>query len=417
MRHTNQSKTLFILLAAWAVVLTFPSEGISENVKLRVTVERANIRLKPSLESTIVSRAPLGAVFENAEKTGEWYKISLPPDEGGFVVTGYIHSSIVDVLTEPMPRENERTADVSSEEMSSPPRRTSLPPPPAGEMTRSEEQRRPPRYDEPPASSGFGVGLKLSGGMNYLFLGDVNDAYEGKNAYIQGKAVPGSITGEYPAFHTGWDFNGELILNFSRSFGIGVGGGYIMMNSNSGDVSWREPLPPITLNYKESQDLEVTAVPIRLSLHVTIPLGAVNLAFHAGGDYYLGKFSQVFKWEDWFSTGETQVNGTMSTIGGHAGMGFEINFSRNFAFVLEAEGRYAKFSGIEGDWETSGVNWFGPFSDSGKKTLYYYDANGTNPVLIWADDMPAVTPLVQNPREGTVDFSGIFFGGGFKIRF
>ncbi|MBN1271150.1 MAG: SH3 domain-containing protein [Candidatus Aminicenantes bacterium] len=413
----HNPKPIFALFLTAVLILILPSAGMSENVKLRVTVERANIRLKPSLESAVVGRAPLGTIFENAEKVGDWFKISLPPDESGFVVTGYIHSSIVDVLTQAKTEAKKTAKPAQAVKRDAPSAVVKTPPPSSKRETRSAA---PPsaeagRYKKP-RSSGRGIGLKLSGGLNYMLLGDINDAYEGKNARIQDQAMAGSASGEFPTMHMGMDFSGEIVLYFSRSIGIGIGGGYIKIKSSSGDVSWDEFLI-VPLNYKQAQDLKISAIPIRLTLHFTVPMGAVNLAFRLGGDYYLGKFSQVYKWEEWFSTGELEASGIMNTLGGHAGLGFEINISRHLAFVLDVEGRYAKFKGIEADWEASGVNWMGPFSDSGTRTLYYYDADGNYPTLLWDESIPAASTVVQNPREGAVDLSGIFFGGGFRIRF
>jgi len=90
------------ILLSFLLFLVFLLIGNAEAsiYKLRVSVATANIRLKPSLESTVISRAPHGAILNAEEKIGEWYKIKLPPDEQGIVLTGYIHQSIVEVLEE-----------------------------------------------------------------------------------------------------------------------------------------------------------------------------------------------------------------------------------------------------------------------------------------------------------------------------
>jgi len=86
----------FVLLA----ILLLIGNAEAAKFKLRVTVTAANIRLKPSLESNVISKAPRGATLNAEEKIGEWYKIKLPPDEQGIVLTGYIHQSIVEVVEE-----------------------------------------------------------------------------------------------------------------------------------------------------------------------------------------------------------------------------------------------------------------------------------------------------------------------------
>lgn len=83
---------LFVLVTATFI--------FSDEINVRITVTKANIRLEPSTQSTIVSTVPLGAVLEVIKKEGNWYFVKLPPDEKGIVVTGYIHHSTVEIFEE-----------------------------------------------------------------------------------------------------------------------------------------------------------------------------------------------------------------------------------------------------------------------------------------------------------------------------
>ncbi len=67
--------------------------------KIRVIVETGNIRLKPSLDSTVIKSVPIGSELMVQAKEGEWFLVTLPPDQNGFEITGYVHESIVE-LTE-----------------------------------------------------------------------------------------------------------------------------------------------------------------------------------------------------------------------------------------------------------------------------------------------------------------------------
>ena len=72
--------------------------GSEESVKMiQIKVQKANIRLKPTIESPIISAAPIASVFFSYQKIGNWYEIDLPPDERGIIVTGFVHESIVNV--------------------------------------------------------------------------------------------------------------------------------------------------------------------------------------------------------------------------------------------------------------------------------------------------------------------------------
>ncbi len=66
------------------------------NFQVRIIATTANVRLKPNLQSKIISSVPLGAILEVQNKEGDWYLVMLPVTQGGFNVTGYIHQSVVE---------------------------------------------------------------------------------------------------------------------------------------------------------------------------------------------------------------------------------------------------------------------------------------------------------------------------------
>lgn len=88
------------ILSLALFVLAMATLTISAGLKVRVVASQANIRLKPDLQSAVISTVPLGGVLEVVKKEGYWYHVALPADEKGFVVTGYIHQSTVEVVEE-----------------------------------------------------------------------------------------------------------------------------------------------------------------------------------------------------------------------------------------------------------------------------------------------------------------------------
>lgn len=99
---------LFLGIFAFMIsVFTFGTE-----LKLRVIAKKANVRLSPTTKSEILSNVPLGATLNSNSKEGNWFKVELPPDKNGFVVSGYIHESTVKVVKKPnklMKSENKRS--------------------------------------------------------------------------------------------------------------------------------------------------------------------------------------------------------------------------------------------------------------------------------------------------------------------
>jgi len=70
----------------------------AQNIQLRIIVSQAQIRLNPESASTVIGEVSMGMVLEAEKKSGEWYYVSLPPDENNFVISGYVHQDSVEVL-------------------------------------------------------------------------------------------------------------------------------------------------------------------------------------------------------------------------------------------------------------------------------------------------------------------------------
>lgn len=76
-----------------------PAAGAQPQEKsfLAVKVQTANVRTEPDSNSAIVKYVTLGTQFDPRQKIGEWYEI-LVADEKGTMISGYVHSSVVDVV-------------------------------------------------------------------------------------------------------------------------------------------------------------------------------------------------------------------------------------------------------------------------------------------------------------------------------
>jgi hypothetical protein len=69
---------------------------LPEAVQVRVIKANAVLRLKPIKESVVLKKLPLGALLDVDEEIDDWLKITLPPDEDDFVITGYLQRSFVE---------------------------------------------------------------------------------------------------------------------------------------------------------------------------------------------------------------------------------------------------------------------------------------------------------------------------------
>lgn len=78
-----------------------PEEIVYEApLKIQVVLENANVRSKPNFEGEIIHQVESGITLLTALKVGEWYRVELPPDEEGIIISGYIHQSTVQEIRE-----------------------------------------------------------------------------------------------------------------------------------------------------------------------------------------------------------------------------------------------------------------------------------------------------------------------------
>jgi DNA-binding beta-propeller fold protein YncE len=67
-------------------------------IRLRVTVDNANIKATPEIGSPTLANVPLDSLLNAEAKQGEWFKVSLMRE--GVQITGYIHELLVKEVTE-----------------------------------------------------------------------------------------------------------------------------------------------------------------------------------------------------------------------------------------------------------------------------------------------------------------------------
>jgi len=97
-----------VLVAAGAAVLE------TQELKVRVTARRANLRAATDLKSEVVGQVKKGAVLQVDAKEGDWYLVRLPLKLEGYSLPGYIHKSVVEeigeetAVTAPAAAEDER---------------------------------------------------------------------------------------------------------------------------------------------------------------------------------------------------------------------------------------------------------------------------------------------------------------------
>jgi hypothetical protein len=259
--------------------------------------------------------------------------------------------------------------------------------------------------------------LKLSGGMNYLAVGDPNASLKGLADFLKDQASLGEIIiipeGDFKKIHFGLDLEGDVIVYLTPRFGISLGSGYILGKKGK-DVN-----KIIIGGQTFTEEVKVSAIPVKLGVYYSLPLSSQTRFFLNGGvGYYFAKWSDAYR-NEWTGNWWTKdQKARASGIGFHGGVGFELNLVSHIVFVLEGQGRYAKIGGFKGDKENKIHS--PPMESSVKGKLYYFEwfpwTYKWYPMIDLSDEEPS-GDKIRSVREAKVDFSGFTFRAGIKINF
>ncbi len=141
MNIASQRIRVFALAAVLGGALLAPPSAAAQGMVVKIVADRAVVRLKPDISSPIIGQVVRGTLLEAGRKAGDWYAVALPPDEDGTVVNGYVHQSLVDVVSAGQAPPAEPAPETAPERLESPPAR-------AVEPVEQEEEppaRRAPR--------------------------------------------------------------------------------------------------------------------------------------------------------------------------------------------------------------------------------------------------------------------------------
>jgi len=171
---------------------------------------------------------------------------------------------------------------------------------------------------------------------------------------------------------------------------------------------------------------KLSAMPIRLALFLTFPLGEkLSLTADAGAAVYAGlKFDASQRLEN--KTGQwatTSIKASRTSLSGNLGfqgsLGIDYAFSQNMGFFIEAVARFARFKNFAAATEISESYTGSPETDEGKIYLETYTVTG---IGSWSSFIVSADPPIDEPpyttyREPKFDLSGFSLQAGIRIRF
>lgn len=344
--------------------------------KLKISVEKAFIRLKPDINSPIESTVVKGTILESHEKVEEWFRVVIGPDERGFVVIGYIHSNDVEIIAE-------------------------------------KTTKAPDFWEESPESfQGMGLRVKITGGLNYFSAGDIDEGsvgwYDSTADFLSSAGY--TLDKRPESIQPGFEGSGDIIYYIKPQFGIGLGTGYIWASGiNLIIVSGQN----IIFEQKIGFTPKISVLPIRLGLFFTLPIHRLfSISFNGGTSIYLAKYSYDLA-STWDDMNSIRQNANARGFGFHGGIGLEVNLNQRVAFFIEGQGRYAKISNFKGEEKEKGWVDFGYVYSEENGILYYLEDEKYSYLAIRKEEPSGFNTV----RKATFDFSGFSLRAGLIIKF
>lgn len=398
--------TRFLPIAFLGFILAAAAAFGSPVIKLKVTAEIANVRVKPFIGSNIVRQFPEGTVLEAERKEGEWFLVKMEPDETG-TISGYVHESLVlalgDVpITEPVPAPVVEIPQVIP-----------LPEPKAAQP---EPIETPPSVYEATreimaaAAAESPVSLFLWGGGGITAVGDLNDGIQGL-ADFYADQIHRPAGGETAPLRTGLQYGGEIGFKLLPRLRLSVGAEFLRASKENVLAFAGDSEIPSDLTVKPS----FSAIPVHLAL-AYYPLDFLYLKAGAGYFFTRAEYRYVFTHGDILRDWEGEA--TASGAGFLAGIGLDFSLGRYFCLTAEVGGRYAKISGFSGTNAYRDEISTEPYLETG--TLYAFDVRTTSrtayPLVFIRNGKPFESG-VENAREARLDLTGLSVRIGLKYRF
>ncbi|MGB2765120.1 MAG: outer membrane beta-barrel protein [Candidatus Aminicenantaceae bacterium] len=275
--------------------------------------------------------------------------------------------------------------------------------------------------------------IKLTGGLRYMNVGDINNHLESFDNYMSSGILYYEGGKIEKINNYCLDLEGELRLDISSKFSIGVGIGYLHGQSKNefqtvGFFPLRIPTPDFDMHVFNINP-KVNAILLKLGIYYTFSLSSrLDLYLNSGLGYYFSKAyllknhtivplvpispGPIYIYNEY----EMSSNG----FGFHGGVGFEFSISNALALVLEAQGRYVRIKNLKGTRVYNHTLFAITKIDEGILFVGERDmvAEGYGedcPELMISQSKPTSDEF-QNIREAVLDFSGFSLRVGIRIK-
>jgi len=393
---------LLLLISLWAG----PLYGQKAYYKLRVIAEVANIRQNPDIGSPIIHQLAQGSIMEANQKQGEWYAVEMTLEDEK-VISGFVHESLVLETERRVPEEEiqvpeeEEIKRESGEEILETEVVEEEPIQTVQTISETEEEFTPEQ-----TFSRFT--LAVSGGLNYIVVGDLNEGAQGL-ADFYGATLGETPVGSISPLHWSYILGGELSYYFTPKMAINLGIDYFY-----GKIDGTVEFPDRKFVERFTTGPKVRDIPVGLTLSY-YPYEFLRLK--VGLEYHLAKCKYYYLYEEEDRWQEWRGDASSSGIGFIGGISLEKAISSRLILFLEAAGRYAQIENFEGtdDYlDSQGTT----STEKGKLYIWEGHVNEAESYpLVYIREKKPSEAGVSNARLAIVDFSGFTIKLGIKIKF
>lgn len=382
---------LFLCFLPQATLL----HGRDQKTSLKVIAELANIRENPDIGSAILIQVPHGTILNSDERTGDWFRISFS-GENNLPLTGYVHESLVQPMSDPFRKEPEPVPPTREPEI--------IP-----ETTLPKLRPAPPKRTTPKRKDGNPVfTVAFTGGGFYLSGGDLNTGLQGLADYY--RVSLGSSSDENPEpIHLAAVFGGDMLFGITPAFSVGLGADYIIGKKKSSVVYAEDPSA-----WTLTAQPEIKALPVRFML-IFHPQPFIS--FKAGIEYIFTQCRYAYRMESGETWEEWTGNATSGGLGVTAGIGVDQEVTSFASLFCELFARYSRLSSFEGTSEYRASSGLESTEDG---FLYSYQGEvteGSTYPLLFIREREPTEAGVSEVEKATLDLSGFGLRLGIKFRF
>jgi hypothetical protein len=325
-------------IAKWVISVLFLVSVLglvaeaSPATRVRVKVQRANVRESPDIKSSIIMTVKIGTIFEVADKIGAWYVVILAKTGTVTRDTAYIHESVVEEMA---PAAQPEQVTPPPAEIEKPVQKETVPP----EKKVAPQPIPPPAPPKEPYKKIF-LRLQYQRG----FQEQSHSLSFSRTVYYENAPYGLAYTAK-----KGSSIDAAVGFRFARMIGVALG-----FSSTSRDMNEKTSVSiphPLWVNTPRTGEVEmsalkISAIDLYFNLVLFLDIWKFGFDIYGGPCYMLTKADIITDIS--FSEGSypySQASVTASTatvksnvIGFNAGASLGLRLMRNLAIF--ADGRY-----------------------------------------------------------------------------